>query len=122
MYGIRDMQIQKIWGDTEALIVTPMFELHRLRIIPDHRCSLHKHRFKWNAFYVIEGGLFIDVIEGDLMAGVLSVELGPGDHTTIAPGIHHQFRTGPGPCLAREAYYTEPLSEDIIRRNVGGPA
>ena len=115
-------RVQKIWGDTEALIVTPMFELHRLRIIPDHRCSLHKHRHKWNFFYVIAGGLFIDVIEGDLMAGVLSVELGPGDHTTVAPGVHHQFRTGPGPCVCLECYYTEPLSEDIIRRNVGGPA
>ncbi len=115
-------RVQKIWGDTEALIVTPMFEMHRLRIIPDHRCSLHKHRFKWNAFFVIAGGLFIDVIENDLLEGVLSVELGPGDHTTVAPGVHHQFRTGPGECVCLECYYTEPLSEDIIRRNVGGPA
>lgn len=116
------MQIDKIWGSTEPLIVTPMFELHRLRILPSMRCSFHVHRFKWNAFYVIEGGLFIDVVEGDIMAAMLSVELGPGDHTTLGPSVHHQFRTGPGPCIALEAYYTEPLSEDIIRRNVGGPA
>lgn len=112
---------EKIWGTTEPLVVTPMFEMHRLRVIPGMRCSLHIHRFKWNAFYVIEGGLFLDVVEGDLMAGVLTLELGPGDHTTISPGVHHQFHTGASPCVALEMYYTEPLSEDIIRRNVGGP-
>jgi mannose-6-phosphate isomerase-like protein (cupin superfamily) len=115
------MKIEKIWGTTEPLVMTPMFELHRLRILPDMRCSFHVHRFKWNAFYVIEGLVFIDTVENEL-ATVISVELASGDFTTIAPGLHHQFRTGPGPCLMLEAYYTEPLSEDIIRRNVGGPA
>lgn len=115
------MKIDKIWGTTEPLIATPLFEMHRLALIPEHRCSLHVHRHKWNAFYVIDGKLFIDIVEGDMNAAVISVELGSGDHTTIAPGVHHQFRTGKGPCNALEMYYTEPLSEDIIRRNVGGP-
>jgi len=116
------MAYEKIWGSTEPLIVTPLLEVHRLRIIPNHRCSLHVHRFKWNAFYVCEGELFIDTVAGDMGSAVISVQLGRGDHTTIAPGLHHQFRTGLEPCICLEMYYTEPLSEDIIRRNVGGPA
>lgn len=112
--------IDKVWGTTEPLIVTPMFELHRLIVKPNHRCSLHVHRFKWNAFYVIAGELFIDTILSDLEP-VISVKLELGDHTTIAPSVHHQFRTENNSALLLEAYYTEPLSEDIIRRNVGGP-
>ena len=115
---------QKIWGATEALIVTPLFEMHRLTIKPGYRCSLHVHRFKWNCFYVIFGKLFLDIVGNDI-GGVVTVEkMGIGGCTTIAPGIHHQFRTEEqGPITsALECYYTEPLSEDIVRRNVGGPA
>jgi len=112
--------IEKIWGTTEPLVVTQLFEWHRLRIKPRMRCSLHVHRFKWNAFYVIEGELYLDLVQSDL-APVVVEKLSAGDSTTIAPGVHHQFRTNDAPTLALEAYYTEPLSEDIIRRNVGGP-
>jgi mannose-6-phosphate isomerase-like protein (cupin superfamily) len=112
--------IEKIWGTTQPLIVTPMFEMHRLIIKPEHRCSLHVHRFKHNAFYVIEGQLYIDHI-ADFKDDEVVV-LPSGGWWTIPPGTHHQFRTGPKPCTALEMYYTEPLSEDIVRHNVGGSA
>jgi mannose-6-phosphate isomerase-like protein (cupin superfamily) len=115
--------IEKIWGATEPLIVTPLFEMHRLTIKPGFRCSLHVHRFKWNAFFVIFGELFIDIVSTD-MGGAVTVEhLKGGGITTVGPGVHHQFRTDEdGPITsALEMYYTEPLSEDIVRRNVGGP-
>ncbi len=115
--------IEKIWGTTEPLIVTPLFEMHRLTIKPGMRCSFHVHRFKWNAFFVIFGGLLIDAVVGDLGGPVVVEDLKTGDFTTIAPSVHHQFRTvEDGPITsALECYYTEALSEDIIRRNVGGP-
>ena len=112
--------LEKIWGQTECLIATPSFELHRLTIRPLHRCSLHIHRSKANLFYVLKGILYVDIIKSDTTPTV-TIKLGAGDHTTIAPGVHHQFRTGLTPCVALEMYYTEPLSEDIVRRNVGGP-
>src|SRR5208282_5565885 len=113
----------KIWGVTEPLVVTPLFEMHRLTIKPGYRCSLHVHRFKWNAFFVIFGELLIDLVSGDVGSAVVVEKLGVGGHTTIAPGVYHQFRTDPdGPLTsALEMYYTESLNEDIIRRNVGGP-
>jgi mannose-6-phosphate isomerase-like protein (cupin superfamily) len=116
--------LEKIWGTTEQLIATPLFEMHRLVIKPGFRCSLHVHRLKWNAFYVIFGKLFIDLVGHDMGGPVTVEELGVGGCTTIAPGVHHQFRTEEdGPITsALECYYTESLSEDIVRRNVGGPA
>jgi len=114
------MIIEKIWGTTEPLVVTPLYEMHRLIIKSEHRCSLHVHRFKWNAFYVIGGVLLLDLLVSELSPVVVE-KLGEGGFTTIAPGVHHQFRTEAAPALALEMYYTEPLSEDIIRRNVGGP-
>lgn len=115
------MNTEKVWGTTSALVVTPLFEMHRLRIKPEMRCSLHVHRFKWNAFYVLAGKLFIDSCFQDF-AHVVTAELDADEFATVAPGTHHQFRTGASEAVALEMYYTEPLSEDIIRRNVGGPA
>ena len=119
---------KKIWGTTEALMRTPMFEMHRLCIKPLHRCSFHVHQFKHNAFYVLYGSLYIDWIEHEQTTPTRSsgcplheATLCKGDTIMIRPGVYHQFRTGELDCVALEMYYTEPLSEDIIRRNVGGP-
>ena len=38
--------VEKVWGTTQCLLATPMFELHRLTIKPFHRCSLHIHQFE----------------------------------------------------------------------------
>lgn len=106
----------KIWGQTTPLIVTPMFELHRLDINPNHRCSFHMHRFKHNAFVVLTGVLYLDVGFG---SGMPPRRLRAGETATIPPGIPHNFRTGPIPCTALEMYYPEALSEDIQRFDVG---
>jgi mannose-6-phosphate isomerase-like protein (cupin superfamily) len=113
------MLMDKIWGTTEALIRTPAFEMHRLVIKPQHRCSYHLHQFKHNAFYVLDGKLFIDSsLERDGHRD--QTKLVAGYTYTIEPGIWHQFRTGIEPAVVLEMYYTEPLSEDIVRSNVGG--
>lgn len=115
------MITEKIWGTTDALIVTPMFEMHRLVIQPHYRCSYHEHQFKHNAFYVINGQLFIDVQRPGRFRGRVTDEheLRTGDTFTVAPGVAHQFRTGQERCIALEMYYTEPLSEDIHRFDQG---
>jgi mannose-6-phosphate isomerase-like protein (cupin superfamily) len=115
------MMTEKIWGTTEALKMTPMFELHRLVIKPMMQCSLHIHQFKHNSFYILDGKLYIDECESDFKPINVTL-LRAGDHFSVGPSIHHRFRTSDLPCTALEMYYTEPLSEDIIRRNVGGPA
>lgn len=114
------MLIGKIWGSTEPVLMAPLFEMHRLTIKPQHQCSLHVHRKKANAFLVISGRLFIDVVKNDY-ALTDTTELGPGQITTVQPGEHHRFRTGNEPCEAFEMYYTETLSDDIERKGSGGP-
>lgn len=115
------MIAEKIWGTTEDLVVTPLFELHRLLIRPWRRCSLHVHQFKWNAFYVIQGRLLVDVgHDGEHVACHVA---GPGDTIIVKPGLDHQFRTQDAGAVALEMYYTQPLGgvgADIIRRNEGG--
>lgn len=110
----------KVWGTTETVIATPLFEMHRLSIKPMHRCSLHMHRRKWNAFLVTKGRLFIDVVKTDYPL-IDTTELGPGDVMAAPPGEHHRFRTGPEGCEGFEMYYPEALSEDIDRKDHGGP-
>ena len=109
----------KIWGTTECVIQTPVFEKHRLEIKPGYQCSLHKHNRKWNSFTVISGQLFIDTVKPSKT--VDTTTLGPGDSTTVPPGEYHRFRTGGQPCIATEEYYPDTLSEDIDRNDEGGP-
>lgn len=112
--------IGKIWGTTEQQIASPTFEMHRLIIKPNMQCSLHVHRRKWNAFLVLTGRLFIDVVKNDYPLTDVT-ELGPGEATTVGPGEHHRFRTGPEGCTAVEMYYMDALSNDIERKDHGGP-
>jgi mannose-6-phosphate isomerase-like protein (cupin superfamily) len=113
------MIIGKVWGTTEPLLVTPFIEIHRLNILPNRRCSMHCHKFKWNAFIVLSGELAIEVRKNayDL---VDRTDLGPGDMTTVRPNEKHRFVSGAAECVAYEIYYPEPLSEDIVRDDVGG--
>lgn len=112
---------EKAWGVTTPLVLSPFFEMHHLDIKPMFRCSMHKHDFKHNAFYVLAGLLFIDT-EIRIDERREHRALSPGQVYTVAPGVWHQFRTGHESCTALEMYYPERLSLDIIRRNVGGPA
>lgn len=110
----------KVWGTTEVVLATPLFELHKLTVKPNMQCSLHVHRRKWNAFVVVSGRLFIDVVKNDYALTDVT-ELGPQQVTTVRPGEHHRFRTGAEPCEAFEMYYVDALSEDIDRKDHGGP-
>lgn len=113
------MILGKVWGSTSLVLKTPLLEVHRLIIQPNAFCSWHKHEFKWNAFIVCSGKLFIEVKKLDYDLIDIS-PLGPMDVTTVRPNEVHRFRTDTEPCEAFELYYPEELSADIIRESVGG--
>jgi mannose-6-phosphate isomerase-like protein (cupin superfamily) len=113
------MTTGKVWGTTESVLLTPLFELHRLTIKPNSRCSMHKHRMKHNGFTVISGRLFVDVEKNDYPLTDTTL-LKPGETTTVAPGEYHCFRTGAAGCVAVEFYYVAPLADDIKRKDHGG--
>ncbi len=114
------MKSGKIWGTTENLLTTPFIEVHRIYIKPNSFCSLHKHEFKFNYFYVLKGKLFIEVHKNDYKL-VDVTELNEGQYSTIPPNEYHKFFTGNQAVEAFEVYYLNPISSnDIKRENVGG--
>jgi len=112
------MKAGKIWGSTELLLKTPFVELHRIYVKEGGFCSVHTHKHKWNLFYVISGELEVDVHQNnyDLIDTTCLIE---GEWTTVRPNEFHSFRAITD-VEGLELYYPEPLSEDIIRKTVGG--
>ena len=109
----------KVWGETQTLLVTPMIEVHRIMINPGGYCSMHKHEFKWNMFYVTYGELDIHVRKNDYdLVDVTNLTV--GQFTSVAPNEYHMFKAREGPASALEIYYLESISKDIIRETVGG--
>lgn len=113
------MKLGKVWGTTELLLRTSLIEVHRLMILPGARCSLHLHQHKWNAFFVQKGVLYIEVVKKSYNLTDVT-ELCEGDFTTVQPGEEHRFTTDTEGAQAIEIYYPAELSEDIVRRDIGG--
>ena len=114
------MKMGKVWGETKPLLQLPNIEVHEITIHPGSECSLHKHVHKWNAFYVISGYLEIHVEKSNYDL-VDVTKLYKWDFTTVPPGEYHKFvcPETAGVTKALEIYYTETLTEDIIRKTVG---
>ena len=112
--------IGKAWGSTSLLLKTPIIEVHYLIVIPNAYCSLHVHSIKNNSFVVFSGTLFIETHKNayDLVDKTL---LNKGDITTVQPGEYHRFIAGNDGAEVLEIYHLEPLSEDIMRKDKGGP-
>lgn len=111
------MTTGKIWGKTEAVLQNPLVEFHRIDVKEGYRCSAHRHKHKWNLFYVVSGELAIHVMRESHPDDITILKA--GDHTAVAPGVYHEFRCWKD-CVAFELYYPEALSEDIERLDVGG--
>ena len=108
----------KVWGQTQELLNTPLIEVHHILINEGFVCSMHKHEFKWNMFYVIKGELAIEVQKNDY--DLLDVTpLSAGEWCSVKPNEFHRFRSITD-VEALEIYYLEPLTADIVRQNVGG--
>ncbi len=111
------MKAGKVWGYTIDLLKTPLIEVHHIGVNKGSVCSLHKHEFKWNLFYVIHGELAIEVHKQDY-DGVDTTILEASEWTTVRPNEYHRFHAITD-CEALEIYYLEPLSSDIVRANIG---
>ena len=69
-------------------------------------------------FYVMKGTLSILVHKNNYDL-VDITELSSGEYTTVKPGEFHSFKAMTN-VSALEIYYPELLSEDIVRKTVGG--
>ena len=69
-------------------------------------------------FYVTSGELEVHIHKEDQNLIDVTI-LRQGEWTTVKPGEFHSFRATKY-TLAFELYYPQSLSEDIIRKTVGG--
>ena len=110
----------KIWGSTCCLLNKNNVEIHRIKVETGGFCSEHKHKHKWNAFFVEKGQLEITIYRLDANQIIEDITiLHDGEMTYVEPGLYHKFRAIK-PTVAFEFYWVELLKNDIERRNIGG--
>lgn len=112
--------IGKAWGSTSLLYKSPLMEVHSLIVLPNAFCSLHVHTLKNNSFYVWQGSVTIEVHK-NTYDNVDVTLLNEDDFTTVVAGEWHKFIGGSNGARLIEIYHLEPLSEDIMRKDKGGP-
>lgn len=107
----------KVWGNTELVEANGVLEFHRIEIKRGGVCSKHKHKYKWNGFFVEKGSLLIRVWKNnyDLIDETI---LGDGMYTKVSPGEYHQFEALDD-TVAFELYWAEFNHVDIERESVG---
>ena len=59
------MKAGKIWGQTELVHKNGVLEFHRIEFKAGAKCSEHKHKFKWNGFFVESGKMIVRVWQDD---------------------------------------------------------
>ena len=55
----------KIWGQTKLIHANGVLEFHRIEYKKDISCSKHRHKYKWNGFYVESGKMKVKVWKND---------------------------------------------------------
>ena len=113
------MKAGKIWGQTELIHANGVLEFHRIEYKKDVACSIHKHKFKWNGFFVESGKMMVKVWQDGKQEGLVDETiLEAGDFTQVKPGLFHQF-IGLEDGVAFELYWAEFDHNDIERKTQG---
>ena len=111
------MKAGKVWGSTEKVFDNGAVSIHRITIKKGAKCSKHKHKHKFNMFYVEQGFLKIHVWKNDYEL-IDTTKLQAYQRMSVAPGEFHKFEAT-SDVIAYEIYYTEKDEGDIIREGVG---
>lgn len=110
-------KLDKVWGTTECLLLLPSIQVHRIKFKRGGVCSLHYHKARYNAFYVISGRLDVLHVHG---LGVDQRDmLQPGQLSVVPPEVLHRFEAvTDGEAL--EIYFpAEVQAGDIVRLTQG---
>jgi mannose-6-phosphate isomerase-like protein (cupin superfamily) len=117
--GMLRMKAGKIWGQTELIHANGVLEFHRIEYKKDVACSKHRHKFKWNGFYVESGKMMVRVWQQGKQEGLIDETiLNAGDFTRVKPGLFHEF-IGLEDGVAFELYWAEFDHNDIERESQG---
>jgi mannose-6-phosphate isomerase-like protein (cupin superfamily) len=104
----------KTWGEKWLIFKNDLCEVSVLYLKPQQRCSWHRHKSKFNLFFVIEGMIVIKT-----EWGLANVD--PGQIFTTSPGEWHEFQTRDCCATVIEVMFVQYDSEDIERKEIGGP-
>ena len=111
----------KIWGGTARLFTSDSVIVEYINFKRGYRCSKHKHQYRTNRFFCMEGILKIEIWKN--YAGnkymVDETYLKPGEMCDAPPNEFHRF-VGIEDGRALEIYYTKISDSDIVRQNQGG--
>ena len=107
----------KVWGQTELVLANGVLEFHRIEARKGGVCSKHRHKWKWNGFFVESGELIIRVWKNDYEL-VDETHLKAGDFCQVKPGEFHQFEAVED-TVAFELYWAQFDHDDIERETVG---
>ena len=113
------MKAGKIWGKTELVHANGVLEFHRIEFKKDIACSKHRHKYKWNGFFVESGKMMVRVWQQGKQEGLIDETiLNAGDFMRVKPGLYHQF-IGLEDGVAFELYWAEFDHNDIERESQG---
>jgi len=107
----------KVWGTTSKIFEKNNVSIHRIEIIKNGFCSRHKHKYKYNTFYVESGIIKIQIFRSNNI--IDETILKSGDRSDIPPDVEHKF-IGLENSIVYEIYYVELIDEDIERVDCGG--
>lgn len=109
----------KVWGTTQCIIKTDNFEVHRISVVKNGYCSMHKHVHKHNMFFIESGKIQVETEKNDYALTDKTVIM-EGQWTTVKAGEFHRFRALEE-TIAFEIYWVEGINPmDIVRRDHGG--
>jgi mannose-6-phosphate isomerase-like protein (cupin superfamily) len=116
---------EKPWGTTQRLLAASGVRVHRITVKKGCHCSVHRHKYQFNMFWVEAGSLKIDIFqvpqidyERPSVSRIPKVEksyiVTPGLITTVPPGVWHWFE-GLEDSIGLELYFSEAAESDIQR-------
>jgi len=108
----------KVWGYTQEIIKGSSFEVHRIEIDKGGFCSMHKHIHKNNMFFVESGFITVEVKKKDYkLTDKTNLEM--GEMMTVKAGEFHRFKAAKD-SVVYEIYWIDDITDDIVRKKVGG--
>jgi len=109
------MNIFKVWGIRNRILLTSQTEIDLLTVKKDCFCSTHSHIEKINKFYVIKGCFEIQTAFGTKI-------LNSGESFSVEPPMVHRFKALEDSTVIELAYVKDGVidPDDINRMKQGG--
>lgn len=108
--------VDKLWGQEEWIVNTPLYCGKILRIDPGYQCSLHMHPVKTETFYVSDGCVQLELL-ADRFNGAAPTRLvlNWGESYTLNPGTYHRFSSLDPLGSKVIEFSTEHSDDDVVR-------